>query len=113
MSAELFRQLRRVEGQAEKGFEGEPAERAERRRRLRLELLRQHLSSNVNFLRAAHLGGASGQQSVQAYASFMDGFLVTLFRLAVDDARHEGTCLLYTSDAADERSSVDLGGRRI
>ena len=27
-----------------------------------------------------------------------------------DDA---STCLLYTSDAADERSSVDLGGRRI
>ena len=25
---------------------------------------------------------------------------------------YEG-CLLYTSDAADERSSVDLGGRRI
>jgi [protein-PII] uridylyltransferase len=91
MSAELFRQLRRVEAQAEKGFEGEPAERADRKRRLRLELLRQHLSSNVNFLRAAHLGGASGQQSVQAYAAFMDGFLVTLFRLAVHDARHEGT----------------------
>ena len=33
------------------------------------------------------------------------------------DALHaiiDGTpCLLYTSDAADERSSVDLGGRRI
>ena len=30
-------------------------------------------------------------------------------------AEHEraNTCLLYTSDAADERSSVDLGGRRI
>ena len=28
------------------------------------------------------------------------------------DARNV-TCLLYTSDAADERSSVDLGGRRI
>ena len=27
-------------------------------------------------------------------------------------ARPQG-CLLYTSDAADERSSVDLGGRRI
>ena len=26
---------------------------------------------------------------------------------------HFGSCLLYTSDAADERSSVDLGGRRI
>ena len=30
-------------------------------------------------------------------------------------ATHEflNGCLLYTSDAADERSSVDLGGRRI
>ena len=27
--------------------------------------------------------------------------------------QHRQTCLLYTSDAADERSSVDLGGRRI
>ena len=26
---------------------------------------------------------------------------------------HDEICLLYTSDAADERSSVDLGGRRI
>mgnify|MGYP003380233269 CR=1 FL=1 len=26
---------------------------------------------------------------------------------------HDYACLLYTSDAADERSSVDLGGRRI
>ena len=35
-----------------------------------------------------------------------------LLRDAVDE---EGffTCLLYPSDAADERSSVDLGGRRI
>ena len=33
-----------------------------------------------------------------------------------DDASDLGqlfACLLYTSDAADERSSVDLGGRRI
>src|SRR5678809_1770837 len=28
-------------------------------------------------------------------------------------AGHPNICLLYTSDAADERSSVDLGGRRI
>ena len=26
---------------------------------------------------------------------------------------NDRNCLLYTSDAADERSSVDLGGRRI
>ena len=32
----------------------------------------------------------------------------------IEVQRVEGcTCLLYTSDAADERSSVDLGGRRI
>ena len=30
-----------------------------------------------------------------------------------EDAGRAATCLLYTSDAADERSSVDLGGRRI
>ena len=28
-------------------------------------------------------------------------------------SRYRQSCLLYTSDAADERSSVDLGGRRI
>ena len=28
-------------------------------------------------------------------------------------AERAHVCLLYTSDAADERSSVDLGGRRI
>ena len=28
-------------------------------------------------------------------------------------AQRDHACLLYTSDAADERSSVDLGGRRI
>ena len=32
------------------------------------------------------------------------------FRVAVETLN---TCLLYTSDAAAERSSVDLGGRRI
>ena len=34
----------------------------------------------------------------------------------ITDAESAGPfrrCLLYTSDAADERSSVDLGGRRI
>src|SRR5664279_1353567 len=31
----------------------------------------------------------------------------------VDPARLAKACLLYTSDAADEEDSVDLGGRRI
>ena len=30
-----------------------------------------------------------------------------------ESGRRGSACLLYTSDAADERSSVDLGGRRI
>ena len=34
-----------------------------------------------------------------------------LIRERLDERKK--TCLLYTSDAADERSSVDLGGRRI
>ena len=36
--------------------------------------------------------------------------------ILTSSATHFGmpiSCLLYTSDAADERSSVDLGGRRI
>ena len=34
-------------------------------------------------------------------------------RLLTQDMDIITVCLLYTSDAADERSSVDLGGRRI
>ena len=34
-------------------------------------------------------------------------------RLSGGRNRVSDPCLLYTSDAADERSSVDLGGRRI
>ena len=34
-------------------------------------------------------------------------------RRGVPDFEFSNDCLLYTSDAADERSSVDLGGRRI
>ena len=33
--------------------------------------------------------------------------------LAAQESGQSLPCLLYTSDAADERSSVDLGGRRI
>ena len=41
------------------------------------------------------------EQLRRVYADF--GFTDILYKV----------CLLYTSDAADERSSVDLGGRRI
>src|SRR5678816_3408377 len=35
------------------------------------------------------------------------------FMILGDTCTRACACLLYTSDAADERSSVDLGGRRI
>ena len=40
----------------------------------------------------------------------VNGDKLIYVRTSLDDGK---TCLLYTSDAADERSSVDLGGRRI
>ena len=51
-------------------------------------------------------GNALAQQEPDA-SSFPSGGIRNTF-----EARGY-TCLLYTSDAADERSSVDLGGRRI
>ena len=57
----------------------------------------------------------------QAFQSFIDSMIETMHDangagLAANQV-HEPVqvcvCLLYTSDAADERSSVDLGGRRI
>ena len=41
------------------------------------------------------------------------GGLAGIRRRRKHPAAPVGACLLYTSDAADERSSVDLGGRRI
>ena len=41
---------------------------------------------------------------------------ITSFETSLSRSDHRDAlprCLLYTSDAADERSSVDLGGRRI
>ena len=39
--------------------------------------------------------------------TFLDNFSTAVRNVS------SNPCLLYTSDAADERSSVDLGGRRI
>ena len=41
------------------------------------------------------------------------GIPVIMVDRRADVPRDLYACLLYTSDAADERSSVDLGGRRI
>ena len=48
------------------------------------------------------------RDEARAAASVRQGNVVDIY-----DFGQEQGCLLYTSDAADERSSVDLGGRRI
>src|SRR3990167_3884536 len=89
MALEVFRQLKRAEAELQRTWEGPPVELADQRRRLRLTLLRQHLDSGLGSLRARHLEGASGQESVQAHAGFMDRFLSQLFALTSEDVRRE------------------------
>ena len=51
--------------------------------------------------------------SQQAYLKAANPGILDLFGDSLALSDDGNTCLLYTSDAADERSSVDLGGRRI
>ena len=60
------------------------------------------------YKRQVLIGAASVHVLEPASAGARRGGSLTIGRL-VESSR----CLLYTSDAADERSSVDLGGRRI
>ena len=55
----------------------------------------------------SYIGSIEGQTLALALA----GPLAGSFAGNIDAMAN--SCLLYTSDAADERSSVDLGGRRI
>ncbi len=90
MSREVFQHLKRVDARLQRTFDGPPAELADHRRRLRLTLLRQHLDSGLSSLRARHVKGASGQESVRAYARFIDRFLRQLFVLVGKDAERDG-----------------------
>ena len=73
---------------------------------------RKYLQIVVTFLCICMLGGFSGKQvhAETGYALIpkvkeaQTGWFVKYW---------SGCCLLYTSDAADEEDSVDLGGRRI
>jgi len=82
MSPELYRRARRAEA---------GADRAEDRRRLRLEFFRAVLAEGLDSLKAMHAEGASGQESVRAHARFVDDLVRALTRLIVDDARAAGT----------------------
>ena len=77
MSVELFRRARRAEARAE---------RAEDRRRFRLEFFRQTLTQGFDSLKVRHAEGASGQESVRAHARLMDDVIFSLTRLIAADA---------------------------
>jgi [protein-PII] uridylyltransferase len=81
MSPELYRRARRAEA---------GAHRAEDRRRLRLEFFRAALAEGRESLKAMHLEGASGEESVRAHARLVDTMVQSLTRLSVADARAAG-----------------------
>ena len=91
MSVELFRRARRAEARAE---------RAEDRRRLRLEFFRQALAQGFDSLKVRHAEGASGQESVRTHARLMDEVIFSLTRLVAADAeaaRLDPTPLVVTA----------------
>ncbi len=81
MSPELYRRARRAEA---------AADRAEDRRRLRLDLFRSALAEGLDSLKVMHAEGASGGESIRAHARFMDDVVRSLCRLVAADARETG-----------------------
>eukprot|EP00658_Telonema_sp_P-2_P044024 TRINITY_DN31893_c0_g1_i1.p1 TRINITY_DN31893_c0_g1~~TRINITY_DN31893_c0_g1_i1.p1 ORF type:complete len:103 (-),score=30.83 TRINITY_DN31893_c0_g1_i1:67-375(-) len=59
--------------------------------------------------------GLGGQDHCQTFEVFIGTYMRQYLFLCYADLEmeYQRACLLYTSDAADEEDSVDLGGRRI
>src|SRR5437870_10321387 len=81
MPPELYRRARRAEA---------GAERAEDRRRRRLDFFRGALAEGLEALKQRHAEGASGEDSVRTYARFMDDVVASLSHLASADAEAAG-----------------------
>ena len=78
--------------------------------------------SSTKSLSGHSLGAAGVQEAIYALLMMRDDFICASANIESLDPEADGMpivrervdgCLLYTSDAADERSSVDLGGRRL
>jgi [protein-PII] uridylyltransferase len=81
MLPELYRRARRAEA---------GADRAEDRRRRRLDFFRAALGEGLDAFKQRHAEGASGQDSVRAHAAFMDEVVASLVRLVRADAQAAG-----------------------
>jgi [protein-PII] uridylyltransferase len=90
MTETFARHLRSAEEALARSYTGPASEWPERRRRLRLDLLREHLASAYAGLRTRHADGASGEESIRSHAAFMDGLLRLLVQQADRDARATG-----------------------
>jgi [protein-PII] uridylyltransferase len=90
MTDTLAHRLKRAEQDLQSTFTGSEHEWSDRRRRLRLELLREHLAAAYERLKSRHAGGASAEESVRGHAAFMDQFLRLLFELADAEVRETG-----------------------
>ncbi len=86
----LAGRLRRAEAALRERFVGPEAEWPERRRRARLDLLRDHVTTGYDRLKIRHADGASGAESVRAHAAFMDDLLRWLYETADGEVRTAG-----------------------
>src|SRR5678816_504983 len=77
--------------------------------------IRARMAESPLFVRLQAEGKTSKAPLTDSYgtAERWKVFFIVLLGATAGQAVVWYTCLLYTSDAADERSSVDLGGRRI
>jgi [protein-PII] uridylyltransferase len=82
MSPELYRRARRAEAKAE---------RAEDRRRFRLDFFRAALAEGFDSLKLRHAEGASGLESVHAHARFIDDLIRSLIRLITGEVADDTT----------------------
>ena len=96
---------------------------------LRLTFNRAFSTPGTNELFLDIIAGKSAAFNIRATGIPKNGFTFEMFNgrplmhspfkankneaIPIDSINRLWPCLLYTSDAADERSSVDLGGRRI
>ncbi|HSE96579.1 MAG TPA: [protein-PII] uridylyltransferase [Methylomirabilota bacterium] len=90
MADTLVGRLRRAEAGWKGTFAGSLAEWPDRRRRLRLEFLRDHLARGYDRIKARHADGASGAESVRAHAALMDELLRWLYQAAAAEIRVAG-----------------------
>jgi [protein-PII] uridylyltransferase len=90
MAETLAGRLRRADAAPRERAAASDPEWAARRRRRRLDLLREHLQAAYQTLRTRHAGGASGEESVRRHAAVMDELLAALYRAADADTRAAG-----------------------